>query len=280
MKQIISKIRKSLVGLFFIGLIFPQFANAQTFPEVSNPPRIVNDFVGILSQEENMALESRLVAFNDSTSTQIAVIVVDDLQGLEPWEYATKIGEKWGVGQAGKENGIVILIKPTGGKGEKKVFIACGKGLEGIIPDAVALQIVNNEMLPRFKQSDFAGGINAAVDVLQGLALKDFAAADYDKKVKAANKAPLGLLAIGFIFLIIFIFIVPAFKARSYANTNNIAFWAAFWLLMNSGRSSGSYNHFSNGTGGFGGFGGGGGGGGFGGFGGGSFGGGGAGGSW
>jgi uncharacterized protein len=261
-------------------LIFPQLINAQTFPEVSSPPRIVNDFVGILSPEENMALESRLVAFNDSTSTQIAVIVVDDLQGLEPWEYATKIGEKWGVGQAGKENGIVILIKPTGGKGEKKVFIACGKGLEGIIPDAIALQIVNNEMLPRFKQNDFAGGINAAVDVLQGLALKDFAAADYQKKVGESEDPPLLIVIIICILALMLVFVIPAFKARSYAGTNNIGFWAAFFLIMNSGSSSGSYNHFSRGTGGFGGFGGGSGGGGFGGFGGGSFGGGGAGGSW
>lgn len=271
-------------GIFLIGLLIPKSGFSQDLPNPSNPPRLVNDFSEILSPEEKMQLESKLVAFNDSTSTQIAVVIVDDLQGLEPWEYATKIGEKWGVGQAGKENGIVILIKPSGGKGQKKVFIAVGKGLEGIIPDAIANRIVDNEMIPHFKQGDYLGGINAAVDVLQGLALKDFAAADYDKKIKAANKAPLGLLAVGFIFLIIFIFIVPAFKARSYANTNNIAFWAAFWLLMNSGKSSGNYNHFRNGTGGFGGFGGGGFGGGssggFGGFGGGSFGGGGAGGSW
>lgn len=254
---------------------------AQDFPAQQNPPRIVNDFAGILNPDELQALESKLVRFNDSTSTQIAVVIVDDLKGYDASEYAFTLGEQWGVGQKGKDNGIVILIKPKNGNERGQVFIATGKGLEGVIPDAIANRITDVEMIPRFKNGDYYGAIDAATDVLKSLALQEFSAGQYAKKTEG-EKAPIGLIVFVLFIVMLLVFVIPAFKANSYARTNNLGFWAAFFLLMNSGRSSGSYNHFSNGTGGFGGFGGGSGfgGGGFGGFGGGSFGGGGAGGSW
>lgn len=278
----LSTYKKALLFILFSLSFSFSATKAQDFPTPQNPPRIVNDFAGILNSDELNALENKLVRFNDSTSTQIAVVIIDDLNGYDPSEYAISLGEKWGVGQKGKDNGIVILIKPKKGNERGQVFIATGKGLEGVIPDAIANRITDVEMIPRFKNGDYYGAIDAATDVLESLALQEFSAGQYAKKTEA-KKAPIGLALFVLFIVMLLVFVVPAFKARSYAQTNNLGFWAAFFLLMNSGRSGGSYNHFSNGTGGFGGFGGGsgfGGGGGFGGFGGGGFGGGGAGGSW
>ena len=83
------------------------------------------------------------------------VVVVNDLCGMDKAMYATDLGQAWGVGRKGKDNGIVILIKPTGGKGQRRTFISVGYGLEGVIPDATAKLVVENEMIPNFKNRQF-----------------------------------------------------------------------------------------------------------------------------
>ena len=95
-------------------------------PSPSVPPRLVNDYTGTLSSSQIEALEHKLVAYNDSTSTQILVLLVDDLQGYDIHEYATKIGHSWGVGQKEKGNGAVILVKPKKGSEKGQVDINTG----------------------------------------------------------------------------------------------------------------------------------------------------------
>ncbi len=231
-------------------------------PERPNPPRLVNnlskEFPDFLSSEEQNNLEQKLLHFSQSTSNQIAIIIVDDLQGLEPEEYATRIGDKWGVGKKDKRNGIVILIKPSGGRGDRKIFIAVGYGLEGAIPDITTNHITEQEILPHFKNKDFYGGLNAATDVLMSLAKGEFNSKDYQKRNAHGNN---------WLFIIfIIIFVIIAILPRGGGG-------------MSIGRAGMLYGAGSLLGGGFGG-GGSSGGGGFGGFGGGSFGGGGSGGSW
>ena len=185
-----------------------------------------------------------------------------------------------GVGQEEFDNGVVVMVKPTGGQGQKKTFIATGYGVEGALPDATCKLIVENEMIPRFKQGDMYGGVNAAVTTIMQITAEEYTAAEYGKK-HARKRGRNRLVGGSVIFFIILIFFISRFaRARSYASANNVGFWAA-WALLNSAntRHRGGFDNFRSGSGGFGGFGGGGGGG-FGGFGGGSFGGGGAGGSW
>jgi uncharacterized protein len=95
---------------------------AQTFPQRPNPPKLVNDFAAVMSANEVSALEIKLVAFNDSNSTQIAIVTLKSIGEYDIAEYAFELGEKWGIGQKGKNNGILILIAPA----ERKVFIATG----------------------------------------------------------------------------------------------------------------------------------------------------------
>jgi uncharacterized protein len=146
---------------------------------------------GFLSSQQAQKIEERLRSFEDSTGNQIVVLVIDDLMGYDPEQYATGIGESWGVGQEEKDNGVVFLIKPTGGEGERKTFIAIGEGLEGAIPDATTWTIINNDVIPRFQEGDFYNGVNNGVGVLIDLANGEYSAEEYETKA---------------IFILVFIF--------------------------------------------------------------------------
>ncbi|MCK5856271.1 MAG: TPM domain-containing protein [Bacteroidales bacterium] len=261
-------------------LLISSIAFAQ-FPQRPNPPKAVNDLVGIFSENEAQQLEADLRSFTRETSTAIVVAVVSDLQGMDRADYTISLAHKWGIGQKGKDNGILIMIQPTGGKGQRDAFIAVGYGLEGVVPDAIANQIMNNEMIPQFEKGNYFLGVSAAVNVLKEITKGEYTAEQYATAVQQRRSGGLWkmLMMIGVMF--IFVFLNMGRGAYRYSRTNNMGFWAAMLLMMNSGSHRGSYSNFTGGTGGFGGgssFGGG--GGGFGGFGGGGFGGGGAGGSW
>jgi uncharacterized protein len=246
---------------------------AQEIPEKPVPPRLVNDFVGMLSENEAGILERKLVAFDDSTSTQIAIVIVDDLKGYAPADYAQRLGEKWGIGQKGLDNGILLLVKSKTGTSRGEVVISPGYGLEGVVTDILCGEIVDNEILPSFMRDKYFEGLNKGTDVLMSLTRGTFPPDKYKKSGKTGGIAP-------FIFIIIIIVMILFIRSGGGKNQRHISDKGLpLWLLlsmMNSGRGShgGSWGGFSGG----GGFGGG--GGGFGGFGGGSFGGGGAGGSW
>jgi uncharacterized protein len=252
--------------LFAVLLLQSGISFAQSgIPDAPNPPRLVNDFANILSQDQLQSLESKLVAFNDSTSVQIAVVIVPSLDGYEKADYAQQLGAKWGVGGSKFNNGFVVLIKPKSASENGEAFIATGYGVEQFVPDATAYDIVNNEMIPYFKQNDYYGGINAATDVIMALVKGEYKADSYGKSKKKGSAA-------GFIIVIIIIIIFLISRNNNNGRTINRSGSAGMllfpWMMGGGGGSSGG-----------GGFGGGGGGG-FGGFGGGGFGGGGAGGSW
>jgi uncharacterized protein len=263
-----------LISLAILCLISLNNAFSQDIPERPVPLRLVSDFSKILNQQEIDALERKLVAFNDSTSTQIAVVIVPSLDGYEKSDYAQRLAEKWGIGQKGPDNGVLILVKPKTSDSRGEVFIAPGYGLEGVLPDIVAAEIIDNEMIPSFREGDYYGGINKAVNTVMSLTSGEFSAMEYSqrRRSKPEEGAPIGLI----IMIVIIVIAVISGKSGGRNNRNISSKGLPFWLLMGmmgSGRGShsGSWGGFS---------GGGSSGGGFGGFGGGSFGGGGAGGSW
>lgn len=261
-----------LIVALFIGLC----AFAQDIPQRPQPERLVNDLAGVLSADEVNQLERELDDFSNRTSTQIAVVTVPDLNGYDPSDFAVRLGESWGVGQKGKNNGIVVLFKPKTAESRGQVFVAVGYGLEGIIPDAVANRdIVDNEMIPRFKQGDVYGGLHNGVKVIMGLASQEFTAQAYHEKVTSNSGGGSAIGIILFFGLIAFILSLMKRRRGYYTGGSSLPFWLLMGTMMNSGSRHGSWGNFSGGSGSFGG-----GGGGFGGFGGGSFGGGGAGGSW
>lgn len=239
------------------------------------PNRLIHDFSDLLTNQEEMALERHLVAFNDTTSTQIAVVTLDDLCGYDKAQMATTIGEEWGVGNSDFDNGVVILVKPKTPNSRGQAFIASGNGLEGALPDITLKRIVDGEMIPYFKKGDYYSGIAISCQRIIEIAGGEYSAEQYNKP----RKGETSILPFFILLIILFFVFASTFgRARRYAHTNNIGVWTALWLMgSTNSRHRGHYNNFTSGGGGFGGFGGG---SGFGGFGGGSFGGGGAGGSW
>jgi uncharacterized protein len=262
----------TLTILFAAIFVIPGFS--QNIPERPVPPRLVTDFAGLLKADEVGALENKLVQFNDSTSTQIVIVIVPSLGGYDISDYAQRLAEKWGIGQKGLNNGILILVKPKSADSNGGVKIATGYGLEGAIPDITCAEIIDYELIPAFRKNDFYGGLNNATNVLMSLARGEFSADDYGQKTrKSGGKSnPIGII----IFFIIIVIVIISGKSGGSNSRNISSGGLPLWLLlgmMNSGRGShgGSWGGFSGGSSG---------GGGFGGFGGGSFGGGGASGSW
>lgn len=268
---------KPVAASFILIAFFLCRIAAQDFPEKPFPPRLVNDFAGMLSTQDVYALEEKLVAYEDSTSTQIAIVTVSDLRGYDKADYAQRLAEKWGIGQKGLNNGVIILVKPKTNESSGQVQIAQGYGLEGVIPDIICGQIVDYEILPEFRNGNYYGGLDKATSTIMSLASGEYPADQYGKSKgnDLGNIAPI-------ILFIIFLIIIMFMRSNGGSNQKHISRKGLpLWLLlsmMNSGgkKHDGSWGGFSGG----GSFGGGGGGGGFGGFGGGSFGGGGAGGSW
>ena len=261
-----------LKTIFFISLIIYSLpAVSDDFPVKPNPPRLVNDYTGFLSNDEQARLEQKLVNFDRETSTQIAVVIIEDLKGYDKADYAVQLGRKWGIGHEGKNNGILILIKPTTPDARGEVFIATGYGLEGVVPDAIAKRIVDNEMLPSFRSGNFYDGIDKAVNTLMDLTRGEYSAEEYAQQTKGVNPGMI-IYLLFFGVIVLFSIIGKARRARQYSVGHNMTFWMALMMMSGSRNSHrGSFGNFSSGGGSFGGFGG---------FGGGSFGGGGAGGSW
>ncbi len=268
-------IKRGLYLLTVSILLFTVSINkgfTQSIPDRPVPPRLVNDFAKMLDSDEANLLESKLVAFNDSTSTQIAIVTVPSLQGYDKADFAQQLAEKWGIGRKGLNNGVLILVKPKTADSNGQVQIVTGYGLEGAIPDITCAEIVDREIIPSFKNGDYYEGLDKATSTLISLARGEFSAAEYGSRAKKGTEShlPIGLI----IFIVI---IIVSVISRNSGNSNNKHISTGglpFWMLMgmmNSGRGSGgSWGGGSSGGGG----------GGFGGFGGGSFGGGGAGGSW
>lgn len=259
-----------LFAILFSLLSISILTWAEDFPERSTT--IVTDYTNTLSQGQMQTLEQKLVAFNDSTSSQVAIVMLGSVGGYDISDYAVQLYNRWGIGQKAKNNGVLILVA----KDDRKVFITTGYGMEGVLPDALCKRIVDRDIVPNFKLGNYYEGLDAAVNSIIGLVKGEYTADQYMQHQKKEKVPWFGVLLAMFILFIVVISKIGS--TRNYARRNNLGFWAAWALMnaaMNRGRSRGSWGGFSGGSGGFGG-----GGGGFGGFGGGSSGGGGAGGSW
>ncbi len=245
------KIKLLIISLFsyFIGRA------ELALPEPQNPARLVNnfskEFPDFLSSSEIAALEAKLVEFDDASSNQICVVIVDDFDGTDAGDYANQLFNKWGIGNAKTKNGVLLLIKPTK---KNALYIEVGYGLEGAIPDISAKHVIEDIIAPRFKQGAFYQGVDEGTDVLMKMAVGEY-------KTPRKKKGPGGGSRL--VLIILFIILLLIFSRGRGGGLGGFLLGNAMGsMLGSSGRSSW------------------GGGGGFGGFGGGSSGGGGAGGSW
>jgi uncharacterized protein len=234
----------------------------------------VNDFTGDFLQKDAVnELNNKLIRYRDSTTTEIVIVIVNDLKGYSAADWANAVGRKWGVGNKDFNNGAIILISTGGGDGNRDAFIATGYGLEGAVSDLTAHYIVDKEIVPNFKAGNYYRGLDQATDAIIKAAAGRYKAPEgYGKKKKGGVNWGTILIALVVIFF--------AFarggggKGGGFMSRRGYRGWGGGLGGLLGGLGGGL------GGGGWSG-GGGGGGGGFGGFGGGgSFGGGGAGGKW
>ena len=251
---------------------------AQDFPRLTG--RVV-DQANLLSPRQEAELTGKLEALDRASSRQLVVVTIPDLQGYEIRDYGYQLGRRWGIGQREANNGIILLVAPN----ERRVAVEVGYGLEPIVTDALSHLIIQQQILPRFRDGDFPGGINAGVDALiqQLQAPPEVAeqrALEAAAQEQSRNSEQEGGSLFPFVFwLIILLFVVipllrSGFRGRKYRGRRRgfggpIIIWGPGWGGGWSGGSSSSWGG-SWGGGGGGGFSGGGG----------SFGGGGASGGW
>lgn len=146
-------------------------------PLCPDPPRLVNDYSGVLGNAQ--WLEDSLESIAFKTGNQICVVTMDDFGDYDRAEMAHMIGQQWGVGAKGKNNGVVILIKPKTPIAKGEAFIAIGRGLENAISDEACNVIVNRDMIPHFKENDYTGGVWTGAKVVRDLAVGKYNVDDY-----------------------------------------------------------------------------------------------------
>ncbi len=239
---------RKILGLLFIFLF--SVIQSQIEPRPS-PAKLYNNlsknFPQFLTSSEANQMEQKLEQFSKETSNQICIVIVDDLNDLEPADYATKIINEWGVGKKDADNGIVILLQLKPGKGGRD-FIAIGYGLEGAIPDIATKHIREQELYPYLKSGNNFMALDKTTDKLMQFAKGEINVKDYVKQKKDSL-----LPVILFIVILIFI-IIRKIGGGGGGSTFSSGGRTIFW---GGGFGGGGFGGGSSGGGGFGGFGGG-----------------------
>ena len=252
-----------LLAFFCASLVWAQYP----IPEKPTVQTSVYDYVDLLSDSQSKALEEKLVRYSDSTSTQIVVAIIGSAQGEDISYLGSQWGHKWGIGQADKDNGILVLLA----RDDRRIAINTGYGVEATMTDLMSKRIIESVIIPEFKKGDYYSGLDKGSDAIFKVLTGEFTE---DRSFKGTGFPFAALLP----FIIFVIILVILWSSRNKGGGNHGGrggrgpdLWDMI-ILSNMGRSSGSSAGFGGGGFGGGGFGGG--------FGGGGFGGGGASGGW
>ncbi|MDJ1481436.1 TPM domain-containing protein [Cytophagaceae bacterium YF14B1] len=258
---------KHYIYLFLFFLSFVVAHAQEGIPDAPNPPRLVNDFAGVLSAGDKESLEQKLRTYNDSTSTQFAIVIIRSYGNYDAGDYTFQLANKWAVGQKGKNNGLLITVAIE----DRKYFIATGYGLEGSIPDVIAKRVAEQYLKPNFRNQDYYKGLDEATSYLSKLPAGEFKGEPKSKSSRGGS----GIGIIVFLFILFFV-IIPIIRQMGGGGGRGrggrgggFGSTVPPFIIFGSGGSSSSWGGGGGSSGG-----------GFGGFGGGSFGGGGAGGDW
>lgn len=267
---------RKLLFLFAFFYSFSILSQGYKIPEKPKFQTSIYDGVKLLSASQKNNLENKLIRYSDSTSTQIVIAVISSTQGENINYLAANWGEKWGIGDAKKDNGILILVA----KNDRKIAIQNGKGVEYLLTDFLSKRIIERVITPEFKKGNYYKGLDKGTDYIFRTLQGEFTGARKESSKKSNSR---GFIFI-FIIIVFFIFIVLGNKNNrgggrggKYRKRDLATDILQTIILTNAGRRSGGFGGGFGGSTGGGSFGGGGFGGGFGG---GSFGGGGASGSW
>ena len=255
--------------LLWIFLLVSSSCLAQfTIPEKPSLQTSVYDYIDLLRASEKKSLEQKLIRYSDSTSTQIVIAVIESTEGENINYLGAQWGQKWGIGQANKDNGILILLA----HGDRRIAINTGYGVEGNLTDAMSRRIIENFIIPEFKKGDYYAGLDKGADAIFKVLTGEF---KEERSFDRNGRFPFGAILPIIIFIIIMIILSSRNRrgggGRRGGRKKGLDIWDVI-ILSNMGRGGRSGGFGGGGFGGGGGFSGG--------FGGGGFGGGGASGGW
>jgi uncharacterized protein len=196
-------LQKGSLYVFFGALLvlFASTAQAINFPQLTG--RVV-DNANLLSPVVEQRLTQQLKAHEDKTTNQVVVVTVNTLQGLDIADYGYQLGRYWKIGQAGKNNGVLLIVAPK----QRKVRIEVGYGLEATLTDALSKQIIDFDIIPRFKRNDFPGGIQAGVNAILGILGGSIDASQYQQRRQPKGKeSNLDMIPTAMMFVFIALFV-------------------------------------------------------------------------
>jgi len=245
-----SPSRMNLKRFFLLLFVFILLGGPAYSLEVPDRPEgRVTDRTGTLTRDQIAALERKLVAFEQETTNQIAVLLIPSLEGDSLEDYSIRLAEKWKIGQTGRNNGVILLVV----KNDRKLRIEVGYGLEGALPDALAGTIIRNEIAPLFKEGRFYQGIDAGVNSIIAATKGEYKARPKEKSSPIDFWLP--FLIVG-AFIIFFTLAASQARRRNYHSGGSRG-WnsgGGFWFGGSSWGGGGSDSGgFSGGGGDFGG---------------------------
>lgn len=222
-----DQLKFRITHFLFFALLSLACAAQKQVPELWG--QRVHDDAHILKSETIDLLEKQLKVYEDSTSNQIAVLIVQSLDGDVLEEYSIRVVEKWKLGQKDKDNGVLLLIAVD----DHKMRIEVGHGLEGVLTDAQSNRIIRNEIAPNFRRGDYDEGIRAGIDGIIKSIGGEYKADDADGLSSNDNDAGIGVKIIGSVFLFFIGIMVITFAIASLFNTGCVSwvFYFGFSLI-------------------------------------------------
>lgn len=234
---------KQFLVILFAWLL-PVLGLQAQVPDKPSPQRLVNDYAGVLEPGQINTLERKLVKYNDSTSTQIAVVIVQSLGGLDIFDFAQELFQKWNIGTDKNNNGVLLLISID----DRKTRIHTGYGAEATITDAFSSDVLNNILKPAFKEGKYYDGINAATTaIIQKMA----------GEYKAEPKSLSWKTIVKILLFIILLIVVMRWLSKGSGDNFGAGFGTGYFFGSGWGGGGGSSGGSWGDSGGFGGFGGG-----------------------
>ena len=231
-------------------------------PPRPSPPRLVNDFANVLTPEQEHALEQKLVAYDDSTSTQIAVVTMRTTSDYPIEDVGLEILRQWGVGNKEKDNGIVVLAAID----DRDITIRTGYGMEGAVPDITAKNIIENDIVPQFREENYYRGLDLATSSIFRAAAGEYTAPEgYAERGRSGGGISMGKIILGIVILWFILGMFGGGGRGGMMSRRGYRRWGGGPIILPGGFGGGGWSGgggFGGGGGGFGGFGGGGGGGG------------------
>src|SRR5690606_22499597 len=171
----------------------------------------VYDYYNLLSETEKNTLEQKLIKYSDTTSTQIVVAIIGSTQGENINYLGAQWGEKWGIGQEKEDNGVLILLA----RDDRRIAINTGYGVEHLLTDAMSKRIIEQDIIPYFKQNDYHGGLNRGADAIFEVLTGEYQGT---RQNDMPASLPIGLI---FFLFIIFIFIIIAISKNRRGGGNS-----------------------------------------------------------